>query len=345
MSPVTPTMPITPPPPVAAENHVSREERQQQLPVDKIVRATVAEGGQDRVLLELNQQRIQAETRLPLKTGQKLNLLVVATSPRIELQIIEDPLQQRLTHAMHILGEKWNLLPLAQLLETEGLPIIDVLSPRSHATLLSWATMRNHDIMSLDGTGLRHLLIDLGLDLEARLARGASREIEGPLKSALLEALQLEKTGSELPETAERLLQIIELFQFCQIKLTRQDIFFLPLPLPFLDQGFLIADQQKQRQVDAKKVPPFRLSLHLSLQTLGDLRIDLLQDPRGLFIRFVCDSQDKADFVAAYKDELARDINSVPLHDITFTAGAESPANALLTKMIPQGDSILDTRV
>jgi len=345
MSPVTPTAPINPAPTVTADNHVSREERQQQLPLDKIVRATVAEGGQDKVMLELNQQRLQAETRLPLKTGQKLNLLVVATNPRIELQIIEDPLQQRLAQSMHMLGEKWNLQPLTQLLKAEGLPIIDALSPQSREILLSWATMRNQDIMSLDGAGLRQLIINLGLGLEANLAQGKSGEMAGPLKSALLETISLEKAGTDLPEMAGRLLQLLELFQLCQIKLARQDVLFLPLPLPFLDQGFIIADQQKQQQVDGKNTAPFRLSLHLSLQNLGDLRIDLLHEPQGLFIRFVCDSQEKADFVATCKDDLMQNMNSVLLHDIAFAAGADSPANALLTKMIPQGDSILDTRV
>ncbi len=345
MSPVTPTAAINPTPTVTADNHASREERQQQLPLDKIVRATVAEGGQDKVMLELNQQRFWAETRLPLQTGQKLNLLVVATNPRIELQIIEDPLQQRLAQALHMLGEKWNLQPLTQLLNAEGLPIIDTLSPQSRETLLSWATMQNHDIMSLDGKGLRQLIINLGLGMEANLAQGKSGELDGPLKSALLETIYLEKAGTDLPEMAGRLQQLLELFQLCQIKLARQDVFFLPLPLPFLDQGFIVVDQQKQQQVDEKNAPPFRLSLHLSLQNLGDLRIDLLHEPQGLFIRFVCDSQEKADFVAAWKDDLIQNMSSVLLHDIAFAAGADSPANALLTKMIPQGDSILDTSV
>ena len=89
MSPVTPTAPINPASTVSAENHISREERQQQLPIDKIVRATVAEGGQDKVMLELNHQRLQAETKLPLKTGQKLNLMVAKNdlSSKCELRI------------------------------------------------------------------------------------------------------------------------------------------------------------------------------------------------------------------------------------------------------------------
>ena len=340
-----PTAPINPPPTVTADNHVSREERQQQLPVDKIVRATVTEVNQDRAMLEINQQPFQVETRLPLKTGQKLRLLVVATSPRIELQLLEDPLQQRLANALHILGEKWNLLSLSRFIEKEWLPTIDALSSRSRTALLAWATMRSNDIMSLDGTGLRQLIASLGLNLEANLARGHAGEMEGPLKSALLEVLQLDRSGTGLPETTEHVLKLLEMFQFCQLKLTRVDVFFLPLPLPFLDQGFIVADQQKQQQSEAGNPAPCRLSLHLSLQNLGDLRIDLLHDPRGLFIRFVCDSQEKADFVAAYKEELAHALNYVPLFDITFAAGAESPVNALLAKMIPQGDSILDARI
>ncbi len=344
MSPVTPTAPINPAPTVTADNHVSREERQQQLPIDKIVRATVAEGGQDKVILELNQQRLQAETRLPLKTGQKLNLLVVATNPRIELQSIEDPLQPRLTSSLHMLSGKWDLQSLAQVLNAEGTPIINALSPQSREILLSWATMQKHDIQSLDGAGLRQLIKDLGLGHEANLARVKSGQIEGALKSALLETLSLKKAGTDMQEQAGRLLQLLELFQFCQIKLARQDVLFLPLPLPFLDQGFIIVDQQKDQQADEKNTAPFQLSLHLTLQNLGDLRIDLLHEPQGLFIRCVCDTQEKAEFVAACKDDLMRNMNSVLLHDIAFAAGADSPANALLTKMIPQGDSILDTR-
>jgi hypothetical protein len=344
MSPVTPTAAINPAPTVTADNHVSREERQQQLPLDKIVRATVAEGGQNKVMLELNQQRLQAETRLPLKTGQRLNLLVAATTPRIELQIIGDSLQQRLTSSLHMLGGKWDLQSLAQLLKAEVTPIINALSPQRREVLLSWATMQKQDIQSLDGAGLQQLIKNLGLTHEANLARVKSEQIEGALKGALLETLSLKKAGTDLPEQAGRPLQLLELFQFCQIKLARQDVLFLPLPLPFLDQGFIIADQPKDQQADEMKAPPFRLSLHLSLQNLGDLRIDLVHEPQGFFIRFICDSQKKADFVAAYKDELMHDVKSVPLHDIAFTAGIDSPADALIARMIPQGDNILDTR-
>jgi len=345
MSPVTPTAPINPPPTVTADNHISPDERRQQLPVDKIVRATVAQGGQDKVMLELNQQRLQAETWLPLQTGRKLNLLVVATSPRIELQIIEDHLQQRLAQALHLLGEKWDLQPLAQLLTQEEQPIVDALSPLNREILLFWSTMRNRDITALDGTGLRQLIIDLGLNMEANLARGKSEQMEGPLKSALLEARYLEKSETALPETAGRLLQLLELFQLWQIRLARQDVVFLPLPLPFLDQGFIIADQRKQHQVDGNVTQPYKISLHLSLQKLGNLHIDILREAAGIHIRFVCDSQEKADFVAAFKAELMHDMHSLHLRDVAFAAGAESPANTLLAKMIPQGDSILDTRV
>jgi len=344
MSPVTPTAPINPLPTVTADNQVSHEDRQQQLPVDKIIRATVAEGGQDKVMLELNHQRLQAETRLPLQTGQKLNLLVVTTTPRIELQIIEDPLQQRLAQAMQILSEKWNLQSLSQFLTQEGQPNIDALSPLNREVLLSWATMQNSDITALDGTGLRKLIISLGLGMEAILAQGKTEQIGGHIKSALLEIINLEQPETELPDTAGRLLQLLELFQLWQIKLARQDVLFLPLPLPFLDQSYILADHLKQHEIDDNNAPPFKISLHLSLQKLGDLRIDLLHDSQGLHLRFVCASQEKADFVAAFKDQLMHDMQAVHLRDIAFAIGAESPATVLITKMIQHSDSILDTR-
>jgi len=65
-----------------ADNFQSREERQYQLPLNQIVRATVSEGGFDRAMLEMANRRIPVETKVPLQTGQKLDLLVVTTQAR-----------------------------------------------------------------------------------------------------------------------------------------------------------------------------------------------------------------------------------------------------------------------
>lgn len=148
----------------------------------------------------------------------------------------------------------------------------------------------------------------------------------------------------DLPDKAAQSLQQLELFQLCQAKLAQQQIQMLPLPLPFLEQGYLIAGQSKPSK-PGEEGQPLTLSLHLALQGLGNLQIDFLHDAQGVYIRFVCADREKADFAATFGQELTTSLADLPLQGITFAAGAPDPARALITKMMAGGDTILDTRI
>lgn len=343
MSTVMPTAPINPLPVVADNTIPKAEERHDQLPIDKFVRATVAEGGQERVILDLNHRLVPAETRVPLKTGQQLNLLVTATTPKLELLIIDDPLQRRLTGLLHHLGGKLQISSLIQQLTAENNVLLTSLRSESRQALLSLLGLEENALSGLTGRSLEQFIANLGLDFEALLAK--ERHVDPSLKSIILEILaKLDSGKTNFNEQAVRLLQGLELQQLCQIKLARQDMFFFPLPFDFLEQGFVIAEQPKESQEEPSK-KSFVLSMHLALKGLGNLRIDFFLDAKGLYLRFACESKEKMEFSAQFENDLHNAIQTIPVQGISFSTGADDPAATLISKLITHGDSVLDTRV
>ncbi|BCR06590.1 hypothetical protein DESUT3_36590 [Desulfuromonas versatilis] len=342
ISPVTAINPVA----SAVAENATREERQQDLRLHQIVRATVAEGGQDRITLELGPRRFQTETNLPLKSGQNLDLLVVETSPRLVLEVVKDPLGTRLGQALHLLGARGEGIGLlAQLKSASGGELFGQLSPASRQVLELWLSLLENDGQVPGGERLQLLARQLGLDLEARLAAGEGGEAAATLKTALLEATRLlEDHDAPLAEGLRQLVQGLELFQLSQVRLEQQGMFLVPLLLPFLERGYLLARKQAPPTPEEPE-PPQVISLHLALQALGDLRIDLLQDAQGLHLRFVCDDPAKTEFVAGFGQELEAALEPFGLGGLSFAAGAESPAKALIKKLLPDGNGVLDTRV
>jgi hypothetical protein len=202
--------------------------------------------------------------------------------------------------------------------------------------------LEENELAGLTGRSLERFIAKLGLDLEASLTKG--QRVDPSLKSIILETLaKLDPEKTNFREQTERMLQGLELQQLCQIKLARQDMFFFPLPFDFLEQGFIIADQHKVPQGEQSE-KPFVLSMHLALKGLGNLRIDFLLDAKGLYLRFACESKEKMEFSAQFKNDLQNAIQTIPLQGISFSTGADDPAAVLIAKLVDYGDSVLDTR-
>lgn len=335
---------INPAKPVSAlpDTQPPSEERHLQLPVDKIVKATVAEGGQDRVLLELGNRRFVAETRTPLQTGDKLNLLVTATTPRVELQIVQDPLRGRLGHSLYLLNNSWDIQAMAQQLLQST--VADRMSPAARRAMLAWTGVQNSLIEGNGGLTLKNLAQMMGIDIEARLLAGKNASPE-TLKSALIEArtLAAPPQGSLAEEIGSR-VQLLELFQLLQLKLEQQNTFILPLPLPFLEQGYLLAEKRNPESGEEGKAP-LLVSLHLALEKMGNIQVDFLHDSNGLFVRFSSDSEKTTAFAAQHQEELREMLSDLPLRGISFAVGAESPARTIMKTMMAKGDSMFDARV
>lgn len=179
-----------------------------------------------------------------------------------------------------------------------------------------------------------------GLNLEAELLRGRTREALSGLKLALLG--DREPLGNKGEEALHRL----ELFQVCRARLADQNQLFVPLPLAFLDEGFLLVEADRRDGGQRKPGDDVtRMSLHLRLSALGNLRIDMLAEPSGMLLRVACEDQVRAAYLQAQSERLQTRLQGLPVRGISFTAGAISPARELLQRIVPEARGMLDARV
>ncbi len=328
INPLAATAPVAP----LAAWQPPREGRDHNLRMEQIVRAAVAEGGQDRVLLEFGQRRFWAETATPLKTGQTLTLQVAALAPRLELRVVEDPVAERLGRLLHLLGGKW---PLPEVLGSLGGTELTAAGNTSvFAPLLALLSAGQ----TPSGDALRELLAHF--DGSADPAKGEGEA--GVFRQALAAAhRQLSAAADPRAEDVVRLLQHLDLALLCQARLAQSGLDFFPLPLPFLEYGYLLAER---RRPPREEETSGKLSLHLTLTGLGHLRIDFLHEPQGLFLRFCCSSPQTLSFIAQFHTELTESFRQVPLR-VAFVAGAEDPVQTLVRSLLPAGAGVLNTRV
>jgi hypothetical protein len=273
-----------------------------------------------------------------------LRLLVVENKPQLVLRLFQDNLLERLTHTVHLLEGKCELAgALQQLTSSQGTE--KNLQEKSLDKLLDFfSPFRAESPETLSGKELQLLARHLGLTLEADLARGPSAVEPDNLKSLLLSTVRAgDEQQPEAVEKAEQLLHKLELFQLCNLRLARQGANLLPLPLPFLDNGYLVAE--KDAGSDPEQPTARKISLYLSLQGLGDLRIDLLQEAEGLFVRFTCDSGDKTDFLSGQESELRSMLTALPLCGATYGSDQGPLQTDLIRRILADGDELLDARI
>nr|WP_320050127.1 flagellar hook-length control protein FliK [uncultured Desulfuromonas sp.] len=75
---------------------------QHNLLLHQMIQATVLESTGRQVLLDLGQQKFKAQTDVEMQTGQKLNLEVVATEPRLKLQVVSPTTDNQLLRLIHL---------------------------------------------------------------------------------------------------------------------------------------------------------------------------------------------------------------------------------------------------
>ena len=195
-----------------------------------------------------------------------------------------------------------------------------------------------------DGRNLKKIIGRLGTNLEQLLAEGKTEEAAKTLKGTLLEISHALTGNKPLQHQAEQLTSMLELFQMLQIRLAGESIFVLPLPLPFLNQGFLLIEpdnpqQDQQQENTAKK----RYSLHLQLEGLGNLRIELQQDNSGLGIRFFSQDAERTKFLSENRRELENRLSAARLKSVQFLTGVKDPITELFADVTGATTGVLDT--
>jgi len=313
------------------------------------VQAFVLNGaGENKFVLDIGPNRLMVQAdSVTLTPGQSLQLEVTATSPQLELKIISSPLQQFLGHSLSFVGQNIDLTNLLQLLQQPPNPAIETLSSSSLQVLENFIALQQRPLDSTEGGNLLRQMIDsLGLQMEANLQTGLKSEGAGTLKSALLEIAHLFGESEKIGEASKSALSTIESFQLSQLRLGQENTIILPLPFPFLDQGYLLIDQKQEQETEGQeKSKQLHFSLHLALTGLGNLQIEFLQTEEGLWMRFNCDSQEKADFVSQFSDDLKQQLTEMPLQGLSFSGTANAPNTDLVRLLMPAGQSLLNTKV
>lgn len=336
-------------PPVGAATSQSRgrSSQSQQLPaMGQLLKALVVEAqGESRFMLDIGGNRLTASSAATLSPGQALQLQVVKTEPHIELKIVNYTLNVVLGRSLTLLGKNIDLSTLFQAVRQLSPPPLESLTPTSRYVLESFFTLQQNGIEDKDGGAILKRLIDnLGLNLEHLLARGDKNGAAHTLKAALLELAHSFSTAGNVVESTGKILTTLELFQLAQVHAGSDTHLIIPIPLPFVEKGYLVIEREGRNPQSGATLPAeSRFSLHLTMSDLGNLRIDFLHNAEGLFIRFAAESQEKADFLAGFSDDLKAAISDTPLINLAFSGGAPDPINDLIRQLIPEGGSMLDT--
>ncbi len=317
----------------------------------KILHATVIEEKADKsYILDLGGKRVQARGyNIELSPGQKLQLQVLSTSPRVELKIISDTLQQYLGRSLTLIGKNIDISSLLESLQQTPAPGYSQLNGSSRLLLEDFTRFQQESLSGKDGgKALEQLIKNLGLTLERHLAQGRIDTVNSSLKAVLLEISYLFKDAEKISEQTNQLLTTLELYQLAQIRMQHDNLFIFPLPLPFLDQGYLMVKyyQQENDDKDDEEQTKLNFSLHLTLEPLGHVRVNFLQLQDGIHLRFDMDSEEKVDFIKSTVSELKEQMaeHDMPLVGLNFTATAIAPATELISHLLPEGESMLDTK-
>ncbi|MCP4342027.1 MAG: hypothetical protein GY799_24880 [Desulfobulbaceae bacterium] len=325
-----------------------RSDSQQQPAQGQLLKGLVVEAqGNNRFVLDIGGTRQSVSSDASLSPGQSLRLQVIKTEPQIELQIVSNPIDQLQGRSLTLLGKNIDLAGLFRQFQQLTPPPLETISPTSRSTLENFFSLQQNGVEGKNGGVILKYLIDtLGINLEQLLARGDKNGAANTLKAALLEIANSFKTASNIAETTNKILTTLELFQLTQIQVGKDTQLILPLPLPFVEQGYLIIEQDdKDSEAGDTTSSENRFSLHLTVSELGNLQIDFLQNMEGLFIRFRAGDQEKADFIETFSTELKKAITEIPLISITFSGDATDPIHDLVRQLVPKGNSILDTKV
>ncbi len=200
------------------------------------------------------------------------------------------------------------------------------------------------------GQQLAEQLSRLGLDMERLLLEGKPEEAVRTLKFALLEASQSGIKEERYSISAERLVHNLELHQLLQLRLAGQSLFFLPLPFSFLQQGYLLIDRdqsggQQEGSQEQSRQPIQTATLHLQLEGLGNLHIDISRSDDRITLKFLTENTEQAKFLAEFREELEFRLTGGTLVAAQFLVGAKEPVKALLARILGDNTGVIDTSV
>lgn len=248
-----------------------------------------------------------------------------------QLQVEKGSFPPDLRGRLEALLDKLQQLPSAATTGKAVLPGLEALS--SQLTQIV-----QQGVMRPEGGQLGVLSQLFGFHLETELLNGKKKDALASLKMSLLAMRE------ELGKAGEEPLQRLELLQICKAKLAENQVQFLPLLFPELEEGYLFVEKQR-KQDEPESEAPLQLSLSLRLSALGNMRIDMLYEEQGLHLRVACEDKEKMKYLQGCSTELQEAIETVPLQGVSFAADAQVPTPQLRERLLPEELGMLDARI
>ncbi len=295
-----------------------------------------------RFVLDVGKYRFLAESRQPLQIGSRLNLQVTSVAPRLKLQVVSDPLTRHIGRSIHLLSRPLNLQQALRAI-SQHTTDDNRLTPETRR-LFEQFSQPDQIINSKEKSGEQLKAMIMGLRRHVGSQGNAPRKGEAALiRNSLPEAARLPHEGDSAGNRINHLLQTLDLFQLLGIKFEQEEQFFAPLPLPFLDQGYLIVDKEKKEKNSDAAESRWTYSLHLKMKGLGSLRIEIQQLRTELEIHFYCEDREKAHFLAGLREKLRRQLDLFTLEKSRFHTGVREPVPEILQKIIRKNSGIINT--
>lgn len=292
----------------------------------QILQAEVTETRNGKVALQINGREIMAQSQLGLRKGQQLLLHVTTTSGEIQLQTLGLNSGNRQETFLQLLGAGWKLPDLMRkILSREGqeTPIASL-----REALNSFIATLDDPTGKVDGSALAALFRRLGF------VKLKQEEKTADLRQAL----------KALFDGGEEILPGLDMTRQYNLQLLPEGIMMLPFPLPFLEQGFMVTEQPPEEE-DEHCDTPTKVRLFLSLEQLGDIRVDMLWDKEELLIKFTCEKSETLQKLSDFSQELKQMLHFMPLQEVIFTAGQVRTEETLMGYLGSGADGFVNTRI
>lgn len=305
----------------------------------QILEATVTSLKDDQVVLEMNGRQVMAQSRLGLQEGQKLLLHVTATSPQVQMQTLGLNSANPQGAMLQLLATGWDLSALLRQFQTRGEAEKTPLFETIRNALNTFMGGLDEPGEKVDGSVLATLLRSLGV---AHLKHGeATINLRQVLKQMTGDVVDSE---GRLSDIAGDLLQGLDMTHQFNLQLLPEGALLLPLPLPFLKQGYLFLENTDEGS-NGQTESPNKLSLFLNLEKLGEIRIDMLWDMEELLIKFTCEKTQASLELSESGEDLRQALQFRPPREILFTTGKPHPEEELMERLTGDLRGLINTRI